>query len=694
LIELQHCGLHLAIEHADDGDVRLLHFSASEWDRDILQNPDGCRLFRLVELQASGENQLAHHGSKYLGTAPANRLKYVAHRQTQTPMGPRLEIEQSADGLSVTSVFQFVNNLPIARTWTELKNQSATSIGLEYVSSFALTGIMKEGKRNWEDKTRVHIPHNAWNGEIQWQAYAPRDLGLAATGIFSTKRIACGHAGTWPSSEFLPLACVENTELATTLFWQIEHNGSWHWEIGDRELTQLVLRVSGPTHNESHWWKQLAPGETFLSVPVAVGSVQGNLQTALQQLTHYRRAIRRPNPDNQTLPIIFNCYMNCLGGDPTEEKLLPLIDAASDVGCEYFVIDAGWYGDGDWWSSVGMWEPSAKRFPQGIPWLFQRVRDKGMTPGLWLEVEVMGINCPLAQQVPDDWFFQRHGKRVIDHGRYQLDFRNPDVRAHAHDVVDRMVRNFAIGYLKMDYNIEGGVGTEYQSDSLGDGLLEHNRAYLTWLNELVQRHPQVIFENCASGGMRIDYATLSVMSIQSTSDQTDYRKYAPISAASPSAVTPEQSAVWSYPQPEHDQEAVAFNMLNAIMLRVHQAGKLDKLSPQQLALVKAGLDYYKSIRGQIPHSLPFWPLGLPVIGDAWACLGLTAPSTTYLSIWRLQSDDATQIITLPQFKGQPLNVQCAYPPADDDQYCWDRESGTLTVTLPQPFSARLYELRG
>jgi alpha-galactosidase len=135
-------------------------------------------------------------------------------------------------------------------------------------------------------------------------------------------------------------------------------------------------------------------------------------------------------------------------------------------------------------------------------------------------------------------------------------------------------------------------------------------------------------------------------------------------------------------------------MLNAIMLRVHQAGKLDKLSPQQLALVKAGLDYYKSIRGQIPLSLPFWPLGLPVIGDAWACLGLTAPSTTYLTVWRLQSDDATQTIALPQFKGQPLDVRCAYPAADDDQYCWDHESGTLTVTLPQPFSARLYELKG
>ena len=62
---------------------------------------------------------------------------------------------------------------------------------------------------------------------------------------------------------------------------------------------------------------------------------------AMGQLTTYRRRIRRPNQDNEKLPIIFNDYMNCLFGDPTTEKELPLIDAAAEIGCEYFVIDAG-----------------------------------------------------------------------------------------------------------------------------------------------------------------------------------------------------------------------------------------------------------------------------------------------------------------------------------------------------------------
>ena len=51
----------------------------------------------------------------------------------------------------------------------------------------------------------------------------------------------------------------------------------------------------------------------------------------------------------------------------------------------------------------------------------------------------MGVNCPLAKQLPDSWFFMRHGRRVCDKGRYQLDFRNAEVRDYAERVIDRMV---------------------------------------------------------------------------------------------------------------------------------------------------------------------------------------------------------------------------------------------------------------
>lgn len=63
---------------------------------------------------------------------------------------------------------------------------------------------------------------------------------------------------------------IQNTETGNGLFWQIEHNGSWHWEISDQR-GHFYLALSGPNEQQSHWFKNLAPGESFTSVPVAVG---------------------------------------------------------------------------------------------------------------------------------------------------------------------------------------------------------------------------------------------------------------------------------------------------------------------------------------------------------------------------------------------------------------------------------------
>ena len=118
---------------------------------------------------------------------------------------------------------------------------------------------------------------------------------------------------------------------------------------------------------------------------------------------------------------------------------------------------------------------------------------------------------------------------------------------HVNGIMSRLVEGYGLGYIKMDYNINAGPGTDHDADSLGDGLLEHNRAYLEWVDALFVRYPHLVIENCASGGLRMDGALLQRHSIQSSSDQTDYKKTAAIAVNAVSACTPEQCAVWSYP---------------------------------------------------------------------------------------------------------------------------------------------------
>ncbi|MHB9036783.1 MAG: glycoside hydrolase family 36 protein [Armatimonadota bacterium] len=691
-IDIKENEINVLLEIPEDMPVQLLHFSALSYrDENIGGGLDTRAGFRLVDLQATGANQAAHHGSKHVGTSPADKLRYLRHRDYCNNFGRKLEIEQACNGLRVVSHLQFYNGTSVVRSWTEAVNESSEPLGIEYISSFSLTGIAKECLRGWEEKCILYVPHNTWQGEVRWGNYTLSQLGLYPVFSNTIKRLSYAVTGTWPCDGYIPMGIFENTECGNMLFWQIEAGGSWQWEISEH-VSHLYLKMSGPTENENHWWKDIGPGETFESVPVAVGSVAGNLDEAMGELTRYRRVIRRPHADNENLPVIFNDYMNCLLAEPTTEKEIPLIDVAAEVGCEYFCIDAGWYADGGWWDAVGEWLPSEVRFPGGIKEPLDYIRKRGMIPGLWLEIEVMGINCPMATKVPDDWFFLRHGKRVIDNGRYQLDFRNPEVRAYADSVVDRLVNEYGVGYIKMDYNINAGTGTEVNADSFGDGLLQHNRAYLAWLDDVFRRYPDLVIENCGSGGLRMTYAFISRHSIQSTSDQSDCRKYPAIAAACLSVVTPEQAAVWSYPLKDGDREQAIFNMVNAMLSRIHQSGHIAEISEDCREAVREGIAYYKSIREDIKAALPIWPHGFPVMEDGWITVGLRLENCIYLSVWRLNSSSPTWVIPIPDLRDHRVSVEVGYPLKSDCKFIWNKDAGTLTVTLPAVYNARVFKL--
>ena len=74
-------------------------------------------------------------------------------------------------------------------------------------------------------------------------------------------------------------------------------------------------------------------------------------------------------------------------------------------------------------------------------------------------------------------------------------------------------------------------------------------------------------------------------------------------------MTPEQAAIWSYPLRDGTEEEVIFNMVNALLLRIHQSGHLAEISPERFDLVKEGIDCYKEIRSGIKDGVPFWPMG-------------------------------------------------------------------------------------
>ena len=658
---------------------------------------DECRMmdegFPLVQLELAGyDRPYERHGNKYVVTSPGCYLKYENMQDTMNESGRMLQIRQKdpLTGVCVQTDIQFYDGVPVARFVNHVTNEGEEEQVLTYLSSFTCSGIKRDGNF-------LYIPHNGWQKELNWRRYSFEELGFPVTQTKSIRRssitIEVYNTGNWSTKEYLPMGFLSHPQSGAGLIWQIENNGSWHYEIGDQNC-HFYLAVSGPTEIQSHWSKNLKPGDSFTTVPVAVGVGHDDFEEAIGTLTKYRRKIRRPNKDNENLPVIFNDYMNCLFGDPTTEKEFPLVDAAEKAGCEYFVIDAGWYADGNWWDSVGEWQESKKRFPNGVREVTDYIRSKCMIPGVWLELEVMGINCKKASILPDECFFLRHGKRVYDRSRYQLDFRHPLVIEHVTEVIDRVVRDYGVGYIKMDYNIEPGIGTEVDADSFGDGLLEHERAYLAWLDGIYKKYPDLVIENCSSGGLRMDYAMLARNSIQSTSDQEDYRNYATISANAAIGVTPEQAAIWSYPLRDGTKEEVIFNMVNALLLRIHQSGHLAEISPERFELVKEGIDCYKEIRSGIKDGVPFWPMGWADNEEKHLAAGIRVPGDViYLGVWRRGGEADFEVPLNRAFPGKELEFSCIYPKACGDVFHYDDYSKTLQIHFPETYMARLFQIK-
>ena len=366
-IEIKENGIYLVWEIDEENNLKLLHFSALPFHREDIVATTMEYGFRFVEMNLSGfDRPYERHGNKYIVTAPGCRMKYAGHTDERNEKGRLLKfiLRDDVTNVFVDAYLQFYDGDPIVRIWQTVRNEGHEPQTLEYLSSFNYEGIEKEGVLPRDEKMKIYVPHNSWQREMNWKCYTLPELGMELVQPVEDQRsssmIRVSNTGNWSSKEYLPMAYLENTETGSGLFFQIEHNGSWHWEIGDQN-GHLYLAVSGPNEIYSHWYKTLQPGDSFTGVPVAVGVTADGFDDAMKTLTSYRRKIRRVNADNEKLPIIFNDYMNCLWGNPTTEAEFPLIDAAAEAGCEYFCIDCGCYADGDWWDSVGEWKESRRR---------------------------------------------------------------------------------------------------------------------------------------------------------------------------------------------------------------------------------------------------------------------------------------------------------------------------------------------
>lgn len=244
------------------------------------------------------------------------------------------------------------------------------------------------------------------------------------------------------------------------------------------------------------------------------------------------------------------------------------------------------------------------------------------------------------------------------------------------ETIRRMVENYGADYIKCDYNEDCGVGTDYAAFCAGEGLESCAQAFYAWIKEMTEKYPQVIFEGCSSGGMRMDYKTMSVYPLVSTSDQTDYLKYPYIVGNILSAVIPEQAAVWSYPvgvgeiglplSERYDKtwvsnnvsdDRIIMNMINSFLGRMHLASHLELLNERQLMLVAEGVQYYNLLTEAKKTALPYFPNNFTDFNANHVVAGFKTDETIYLVVWCLGGLKRVSVNIAEKIE----NVKITYP---------------------------------
>ncbi|KFI64212.1 glycoside hydrolase family 36 protein [Bifidobacterium cuniculi] len=654
------------------------------------------------------EIMTARHGhweasDRLIHTTLGASMRVISSRQWQENGSRFLNVMQESiqDGVQATLQLELPDGCVMFRSTVEIRNTGTEVLSLESVTSWATLLGSPDGMSPDPGAWNIAQCRQEWLSEGRWGTKNLRELfpviSQGLTGHDPRSKHAVVSTGTWSTGNYLPMTLFISKYLGAAWFMQIEHNGAWRWETGDC-TRDAYMATSGPTFDDHAWSHELQPNETFRSVPASV-SVADTMQTLAEQVTAYRRTMNTAGDEIRHPHVIFNDYMNTINGDPTTQKLLPLVDAAAQVGCEVFCIDCGWYDDsGDWWPTVGEWKPSVTRFPNGLEEVTDTICAKGMIPGLWLEPEVIGVNSPVAEQLPDEAFFCRRGHRIVEQERYILDFSHPAAVSHLDSVIDHLIRDCSIGYFKFDCNVSPGAGTDIGGISPGAGMLRHLRAYNHWIDDLHRRYPDLILENCSSGGMREDFAQTSRFQVQSTSDQQDCRLYPAIAAAAPLAILPEQAANWAYPQASMDKETSAFTLVTTMLGRFFLSGYLNRMDTAQRALcAEAVRTYTQAIRPRLSKAFPFWPLGLPQWTDHLMALGMKDSDTAIVALWARRLDQGERVrLPIPHLQGVKADVTTLFPTQSGFgpwHAQWEPTQGLLTVDIPAcNEGARIFQL--
>lgn len=283
------------------------------------------------------------------------------------------------------------------------------------------------------------------------------------------------------------------------------------------------VRMSMGLHETGFEWV-LKPGESFETPEAAlVYSDHG-----LEKMTHtfhqlYKNHLIRSQYLNRKRPILINNW-EATYFDFTDDKLVEIAREAKKLGIEMLVMDDGWFGHrNNEKSSLGDWYVNKDKIKGGLRSLAERINQEGLKFGIWMEPEMISPDSELYRKHPD-WAIHVPGREPAQRRyQYMLDLSRQDVIDYIYEQISGILQSAPIAYVKWDMN---RVMTDIGSVALtAEHMGELTHRYMLGVYQLQERiirqFPDLLLENCSSGGARFDPGMLYYSPQIWTSDNQD-----------------------------------------------------------------------------------------------------------------------------------------------------------------------------
>ena len=455
---------------------------------------------------ADGNTVFQLHYKKYKITKEKPKLKKLPSARGGESETLIITLEDPLHKLEVELYYTIYEDYGVLVRSSKFKNKSETEIQLQHAFSSALDLPAAE-------YDILHL-HGTWS----------RELNEERINVPKGRFVIDSARGTSSAahSPFLAIMQKGATEdyghiYATSLIYS--GNFSMSVEKGEFEDVRVL---AGINPFNFHW--RLKPGKKFCT-PEALHVYADKGLRSMSHIWHefVRDKISPPNFRHKARPTYLNTWEACYF-DVDEDKVLALADKANDIGVDMLVLDDGWFeGRKDDTSSLGDWTADKTRFPSGIPSLASKVKAKGLKFGIWFEPEMVNPESQLFKNHPD-WILHVPGREPsLGRNQLTLDLSRPEVTDYIFDQMDAILSCGDIDYVKWDMNRNmTEVGSAGQSIHR---QREVSHRYMLGLYGLLDRlttkYPDILFENCASGGNRFDLGMLSYMPQTWTSDMCD-----------------------------------------------------------------------------------------------------------------------------------------------------------------------------